>query len=250
MPKHARVSGEVRRDTNDPMVLRAIGRMMLAQRKAESVYGPTGDPWAFVRDCVWTRDEASSSIRRYPDKAYAAILAQEWNAKAEDGSLRYPVIAVAKSRRMVVSWLYIALNVWLAITHPGSKIGFLARKEGKTDAEGSAELVSRAAFIADHIPPIFPPSLFVPGTQLHTHCFLKFPNGSEILGLGQGADQARQLTFTSVLADEISFWEQAYETWIGLKPTSQGGGRITMVSSPGLGFFSDMVHDRLEAATA
>lgn len=250
MPKHARVSGEVRRDTNDPLVLRAIGRMMLAQRKAEAVYGPKGDPWLFVRDCVWTRDEASSSVRRFPDKEYAQIIADRWNVKDDDGGLRYPIIAIAKSRRMVCSWLLIALNVWLAITHPQSKIAFLARKEGKTDAEGSAELVGRAHFIAEHIPPIFPPSIFVPGTQEHTHCYLKFPNGSEILGLGQGADQARQLTFTSVLADEVAFWEQAYETWIGLKPTSQGGGRITLVSSPGLGFFSNLVHDQLDAATA
>ena len=87
---------------------------------------------------------------------------------------------------MIISWLFIAANVWLAIMYPGSKIAFMARKEGKTDAEGSAELVARAAFILQHLPPVLPKTLFVPGDEETSHCYLRLPNGSEILGLGQG----------------------------------------------------------------
>lgn len=212
--------------------------MLLAQQRALELYGPEGDPWAFIRDLVWTKDEARVETRRYPSKAYAQHLIQRWR--------EHPLLAVPKSRRMVVSWLFIAANVWLATSFPGSKIGFLARKEGKTEAEGSAELVKRADFILKHLPPIFPPTLYVPGDHIYAHCYIRLPNGSEILGLGQGADQARQLTFTSVFCDEMAFWEQAYETWIGLKPTILGGGRITLVSSAAPGTFKRIVHDQLD----
>jgi hypothetical protein len=250
MPRHAEVRNtRAQLAADDPQVLRAYARMRQMQDEAVRVYGPRGDVWAFIRDLVWTRDEASASVRRYPDKAYAAHLVHRWNEVGPDGELVHPIMAVPKSRRMIVSWLFIAANVWLAICFPGSKIAFLARKEGKTEAEGSAELVARANFICDHIPPVLPRTLFVPGSQEHTHCYLRFPNGSEILGLGQGADQARQLTFTSVLCDEVVFWEEAYETWIGLKPTIQGGGRITLVSSAGLGFFFNLVHDQMDQAS-
>ena len=209
--------------------------MLDVQERALPTYGPQGDPWAFIRDLVFTRDEATLQVRRYPDRPYAELLIRRWQT--------HPILAVAKSRRMVVSWLFIAVNVWLAVCFPGSKIAFLARKEGKTEAEGSAELVKRADFILDHLPPVLPPNLFVPKSQEYAHCYIRLPNGSEILGLGQGADQARQLTFTSVLCDEMAFWEQAFETWTGLKPTIEGGGRITCISSAAPGFYKNLVHD-------
>ena len=249
MPRHARIeNSRAALSADDPQVLSAYAVMRQLQDQAVAVYGR--DPWAFIRDLVWTRDEAKGGeTRRYPNKDYAAHLIGRWNEKDAAGDLVHPILAVPKSRRMIVSWLFIAANVWLAIMQPGSKIGFLARKEGKTEAEGSAELVARAHFICRQIPPILPKSLFVPGSQEHSHCYLRFANGSEIIGLGQGADQARQLTFTSVLCDEVGFWEQAYETWIGLKPTIQGGGRITLVSSAALGFFYNLVHDQLDQAS-
>lgn len=239
MPRHATVHYDERAlHPDDPLVLRAQARMLLRQQEFADLYGPKGDPWAYVRDLVWTKDEAAARVARYPDRAYAELLTRRWQTES--------LLAIAKSRRMVVSWLFIALNTWLAATHPGSKIGFLARKEGKTEAEGSAELVKRADFILSSLPPVFPPRYYVPGTHTYSKCYIRLPNGSEILGLGAGADQARQLTFTSVFCDEMAYWDEAYETWTGLKPTITGGGRITLVSSAGPGVFKSIVHDQLQ----
>lgn len=215
-----------------PTTLRARARLRLSQLRATNLYGPGGDPWAFVRDCVWTRDEVTGRVRRYPDHEYAALLARRWHEHA--------LLAVPKSRRMVVTWLFVALNYWLARTRPEAKIAFMARKLGRSETEGSCELVRRAWFIHRHVPAILPPLEADYGIGL-----LRLGNGSEILALAEGPDQARQHTFTSVLADEVAFWEQAYETWIALRPTIEGGGRITAVSSAAPGFFRDLVHDRL-----
>jgi hypothetical protein len=215
-----------------PLAVRAAARLALEQRKAAAAYGVKGDPWAFVRDCVWTRDEATGMVRRYPAHEYAELIARRWQS--------VPILVVAKSRRMVITWLMVALNAWLAMFSPLSKVAFMARKLGRTETEGSCELVRRAHFIVRHLPASLPVVEVEYSVGL-----LRFPNGSEIVALGEGEEQARQHTFTSVLADEVSFWEHAYETWVALRPTIEGGGRIAAVSSAGPGFFRDLCHDQL-----
>jgi len=215
-----------------PLAVRAAARLALEQRKATAAYGVKGDPWAFVRDCVWTRDEATGMVRRYPSHEYAELLVRRWQS--------VPILVVAKSRRMVITWLMVAVNVWLAMFSPLSKVAFMARKLGRTETEGSCELVRRARFIMQHLP------ASLPAVDVEYQVgLLRFGNGSEIVALGEGEEQARQHTFTSVLADEVSFWEHAYETWVALRPTIEGGGRITAVSSAGPGFFRDLCHDQL-----
>jgi hypothetical protein len=215
-----------------PLTVRAAARLVLEQRRALAAYGAQGDPWNFIRDCVWTRDEATGQVRRYPDRAYAELLVRRWQ--------EHPLLAVPKSRRMVVTWLFVACNYWLARFHGLSKIAFMARKLGKTETEGSAELVRRARFIHEHLPPTLPPCAVE-----YNIGFLRFPNGSEIVALGEGEEQARQHTFTSVLADELAFWDHPLETWIALRPTIDGGGKITAVSSAAPGFFADLCRDQL-----
>jgi len=215
-----------------PLAMRAAARLLLEQRKTLATYGRDGDPWAFVRDCVWTRDEVTGRVRRYPSQAYAELLVRRWQEQ--------PLLAVPKSRRMVITWLFVAINYWLARFHGNSKVAFMARKLGKTETEGSAELVRRAKFIHEHLPATFPVC-----EVEYSIGFLRFPNGSEIVALGEGEEQARQHTFTSVLADEVAFWQFAYETWTALRPTIEGGGRITAVSSANPGFFRDLCYDLL-----
>jgi hypothetical protein len=215
-----------------PLAIRAAARLVLEQRRALKAYGIEGDPWAFVRDCVWTKDEATGQVRRYPPHAYAELLVRRWQSE--------PLVAVAKSRRMVITWLFVALYYWLARFSPLAKVAFMARKLGKTETEGSAELVRRAYFIHRHLPPTLPPCEVEYSIGL-----LRFPHGSEIVALGEGEEQARQHTFTGILADEVAFWEHAFETYVALRPTIEGGGRLTLVSSAAPGFFKDLVHDQL-----
>lgn len=218
-------------DGLSPAALRATARLMAAQKHAEAAI--TTDLWAFCTRCVQTIDPATGAIRAFPQYDYLRDLLTQWQA--------HPLFLCAKSRRMFVSWAMIAAHYWLARTTPNAKIVMMARKEGRNEAEGSAELVWRAKFIHDHLPP------WVDQRPIeYQFCRLRFPDThSEILGLGEGADQARQLTLTAVFGDEVAFWDDPLATYIALRPTIEGGGRLTLVSSAAPGFFESIVHDRL-----
>ena len=143
----------------------------------------------------------------------------------------------------MVSWTLVALHYWLARYHPASLVAFAARKQGQTEEEGSAELVKRAKFIHDHLPlDVLPRPIRYGFARLS---FLD--NDSTIVGVAQGADQARQYTFTAYLADEFAFWERAGETYAALLPTLEGGGRFTGCSSAAPGFMENLVHDAWQA---
>src|SRR5262249_41897719 len=113
-----------------PLALRAAARLLLEQRKTLATYGAQGDPWAFVRDCVWTRDEVTSRVRRYPAQDYAELLVRRWQ--------EFPLLAVPKSRRMVVTWLFVAVNYWLRRFSAPCQAPFMAPEMGETQEEGPA----------------------------------------------------------------------------------------------------------------
>ena len=223
-------------DWSDPATIRAVAKLELAQRLATERYST--DPWAFVSECVSTLDQITGTVRRMPKKAHLEYLTRLW--------LQEPLLLVPKSRRMIVTWLFCALYYWLARYRPHAKIAFLARKEGRNESEGSAELVWRARFIHEHLPPL------LGSVPVEYHfCRLAFlDNGSEILGIPDGADQLRQMTLTGVLADELGFWDHAYETYVSLRPTIEGGGRFTGVSSANPGFFKALVNDEVSSLGA
>ena len=217
-------------DYTQPATLRAQAQVELAQRKQRERYAT--DPWAFLTECVFTLDQITGKTRPFPVKQHLETLTRVWERRS--------LLLVPKSRRMMVTWWGVAVNYWLARYRPGAKIAFLARKEGKDESEGSAELVWRAKFIHDHLPPLLEPM-----TVDYHFGRLAFPDHhSEILGVAEGADQLRQWTCTSVFGDEAAFWSWAYETYVGSRPTIEGGGRFTLVSTAGPGFFESLVYDR------
>ncbi|MHA2313209.1 MAG: hypothetical protein ACXADF_17115, partial [Candidatus Thorarchaeota archaeon] len=71
---------------------------------------------------------------------------------------------------------------------------------------------------------------------------------SEIIGIGQGANQLRQYTVTAILADEMAFWEEAQATYVAALPTIEGGGKFAGISSAHPGFFKSLVHDMTDVA--
>jgi len=204
-----------------------------------------GDPWAFLSECVYTRDEVDETnpIKLYPsDLKYLYFLTQMW--------LRHKKIAVPKSRRMTASWTFIGLALWDCIFHKGRSWAFVSKKE-----EDSKELVERAEFILNHIPPEkIPPDLLPKlkrGSMQSSPPAMEFEQiYSKIQGFPQGANQLRQRGFSGILEDECAFWENAEEAYASAEPTIKGGGRMIMISSRATedgGFFKKIVFDRLDA---
>jgi hypothetical protein len=79
--------------------------------------------------------------------------------------------------------------------------------------------------------------------------FTEFANldlDSRIKGFAQGPDQIRQHTMSRIYADEFAFWPQAEETFVGMKPTLEGGGKICLISTRFPGFFQHIIDDSID----
>jgi len=203
-----------------------------AYRIAKNMATYFSNPWAMIEDgIIWTHDEVDllNPVKKFPNQPWLKDVAAIWMAEN--------LIALYKSRRMMMTWEMVFLHLWLALFHEGAAIYFVSDKEEKSD-----ELVRRAGFILKNIPDDM---LLKPAHKL-SYCYLEFPGlNSFIMGVPQGADQLRQYGATAILADEFAFWEKGRETFMASKPTIDGGGKFTAISSPKDGFFKELCFDQI-----
>ncbi len=200
------------------------------------------NPWDFLTQCVITLDPVSSDnpIKPFPSYLeYLKFLCFLW--------LKERLIAIPKSRRMVCSWNFISLYLHDTIFNPGRFNGFVSKKE-----DDAGELIGRAEFIYKKIPEWRVPRALLPalknGKMSKQPPTMEFEEiNSKIQGFPQGADQLRQFTLSGILGDECAFWEEAQSFYSASKPTLDGGGRMTLISSRSPGFFKKIVFDQLDA---
>ena len=197
------------------------------------------DPWAFLTECVFTKDQvatgAGEKIKQFPNFPYLKLYVRVWQ--------KYRLLATPKSRRMIMSWTNIALDLWDVIFHPVTDYAFVSKKE-----DDAADLVQRAEFIFDHIPEDKIPKALLPKktTRSKPPALIFEEIQSKIQGFPSGANQLRQFTFTGILGDECAFWEDARQFYSSSYPTIEGGGRMTLISSRSPGFFQRLVFDQLD----
>lgn len=200
------------------------------------------DPWYFLTTCVFTQDQVDreNPIKPYPaDLEYLHLFVMYWQ--------RYNQIAVSKSRRMIMSWTCIPLYLWDTIFHPGRFNAFVSKKE-----DDAADLIGRAEFIYHHIPETSIPHALLP--KINNSKMSKQPPllgfdsiHSKIQGFPMGAHQMRQYTLSGILGDECAFWEDAQKFYANSKPTTDGGGRMTLISSRSPGFFKKLIFDQIDS---
>jgi hypothetical protein len=196
------------------------------------------DPVAFLTECVFTLDQVDkiTPIKAFPmEFEYLRLYCKIWQ--------KYPLIAVPKSRRLTMSWTNIALYLWDTMFNQGRNQAFVSKKE-----DDAKVLVEKAEFIFDHIPKDkIPPELLPKKKTKSSPPMLSFPElNSQIQGFPMGADQLRQFTFSGVFGDECAFWPEAENFYAATLPTIEGGGRMSLVSSPAPGFFKHLVFDTLD----
>lgn len=193
------------------------------------------DPIEFLK-AVRTKDEVDqmNPIKHFPiHLEYLQWYVRMWQ--------RERMIAIPKSRRMKMSWTNIALYLHDTMFNLGRHSAFVSKKE-----EDSDTLVKRAEFIYKHIDESILPRELLPAME-SKYCTLSFPEiESKINGYPSGADQLRQHTFSGIMGDECAFWSDAQEMYKGAYPTTEGGGRLTMISSAAPGFFKRLVFDQLD----
>jgi hypothetical protein len=190
------------------------------------------NPWAMIEDGhIWTLDEADklNPVKPFPDTKWNKWITEQW--------LSRDLISLFKSRRMMISWLFIYLHLWMVLFLEGRSVFFVSDKEEKSD-----ELIDRVEFIYNHIPD----DVMLKPVAKRTYCHFEVPGlNNYILGVAQGARQLAQYTASALFFDEFAHWERARETFMAAKPTIDGGGKVTLVSSPKEGFFKELCFDQV-----
>ena len=190
--------------------------------------------WDFLSDCVNTLDQADKyiPIKKYPSE-------KEYLHYISDQIVEESLLALVKNRRMVITWTVCALWLWDCMFHEGRFNVLMSKKE-----EDSDDLVRRCKFIYDNIPK---DKLWIKPVMEYKYTELLFPEiDSKIKGFPQGADQLRQYTCSRVGADEMAFWPMARASFVAMKPTLEGGGKVTLFSTRYPGFFKELVEDTLD----
>ena len=179
------------------------------------------DPFVFLEHCVFTQDEvdADRPVKPAPvERPYIWTVTKIWQNESK--------ILVDKSRRMWISWIMLALHLHLAFTNTNRRVGIVSKK-----FEDACAHLKSMRFIYDHIPEqIWPKDLRPKLTEREGYIFFNEIE-SQIHALASGPDQARQYGFSALFFDELDFWPEAESTYGAAKPTLQGGGKLSIVTT-------------------
>jgi hypothetical protein len=183
------------------------------------------NPWHFFTEFVFTQDPRRG-VSRYPDYDYLREFL--WVMHHER------MLLVPKSRQMLVTWSVVAYALWLALFRRSGDYLFLSRNE-----RCAAELLDRARFILDHLPPFMQPK-----RKTNSAEEIEFAKiGSRILSLPATPHGPRMYSPTAVFWDEMAFTPFDEQIWTALKPALDSGGQFIGVSSSGgpMNLFARMV---------
>lgn len=190
------------------------------QQDPTRAWDPVTNPFikVRVRSFVWTQDEHDQAkpYKRLPDKKYLRLLGYTW--------VHEPLLAIPKSRQMMVTWNYCAIAVHETLMRPAKKTAWISKKFD----DANATIEQRIKGVADKLPhDRFP----VPKYKFIKGIFECTESNSVIQAMGEEAKGLRQYTFSWVFDDEAAFQEQASDIVQAALPTVNGGGRFTLVSS-------------------
>lgn len=211
----------------------------------------------FIFHWAWTKDEAAGGrVAAIPDWPYIRDLIHL--VMSED------MVFFEKSRRMVVTWLMCAIDLWIIAgghderwpilmptennPHGGNRRVFIAARKLK-EAAGSAEFVERVQFIYDQAVargiraewPDFPEIKWSFGRGICS-------NGSRIDAVPQGPDQMPGAGATLVHGEEVAFWPELRASITRALPVLDGGGKMVLVTTANAAaaYCCDLVNDNLD----
>ena len=187
---------------------------------------------------VLTRDEADPRHSVKPFPLHLDYLRELW-----DVFLGRPLVVVAKSRQMLVSWVVAAFCVWTARSKPHQAIYWQAQKDKDAIAMVSLPkggVQGRCQFIETHLPTW----LQEPVETLSGR--LVYPNGSFIEALAGGADQIRGKVFSVYVGDEFAHQDDQSGVYTSVAPLIQKGSKAILVSTPNgsQNLFATLYHGR------
>lgn len=205
------------------------------------------DRWAFLTEQCWTKDEVAPDepIKLFPALPHLKYILKLWETER--------LLAVPKSRRMMMTWLMCALDLHLAMYVPHSAVYIVS-----SDLAKSEKLVGRCKFIYDRLDEkqVLKPTMSMRLGVRGDPTKLTFESGATIEALPGEPEKLRQESASLVHWEEIGSWQTdtPERAWKAILPTLQSskgstGGRVVVVSSARAGsFFHRLVTDNLGVA--
>lgn len=190
------------------------------------------DPYYFLTRCCYTLDEHNNEnpYQLFPRKEYIKDLC--------DIFMTEDLIAIEKSRQMMVSWIFAGLALWFTMFRDGVRTFIMSKKEKDADA-----LIDRIKVMYDRLPPYFKEKH---KAQSFTYLKMEWPKQASIIqGVAQGADQVRSYTSSLIISDETAFQDDSEKVYEAVKPSLMGGGKFVSISTPnGQNWFYRLVKDK------
>jgi len=179
-------------------------------------------PKYFLKYCTYTKDgnDLNSPCKPFPFHLdYHQQIADIWHSN--------PHFIIEKSRQMQITWIMLAMHLWFGLTGPDREIYF--RRQTFEDA---LKLLEDMEYIYDHIPTEMWPHELLPKKKTREG-ILEFPDlNTTFFAVSSGKDKMRGRTPSAVLLDEFAFQDDDAMVYQTLKPSFQGGAKISIVSTP------------------
>lgn len=178
------------------------------------------DPWLWLCEEVFTQDEATQRRLPWPrDKEYLRDLVEILTKER--------LVAIPKSRRMMVSWLVAALAVWEARYFPHNAI-FI---QSETEQKAAFIVDQRCRFIEDNLRE---EGLRRPYRAIRTHLgavgkMIYDETGSYIWAIPQGDSVIRTYTFSRLIMDESDFQPEGHAALAAALPIAETGKNAKIV---------------------
>lgn len=208
------------------------------------------DPWHFVKTHCRTLDEATERdwdnpvdtaevqdcIRPFPERCYPYL------RRLTDFWLAEKLLAILKSRQVMVSWLMVCLYLWAAMFHKGVRAFLQSKKQKDANA-----LLARAAFVFRQLPAWMQERA---GADI-TATEIRFPKiHSEIWAIPEGEDVIRGYTLTLWFSDETAAQKNCKDAYKAARHSLGKGARACFVTSAKPGWFHKVHTDTLESPVA
>ena len=176
---------------------------------------------------------------------FKTIPPKEYLLQILNAFLRGDIVAIAKSRQIMVSWAMAIFCSWFARTAPARRIVWQSKKE--FDAFSMVTVGHKDPYygrisIIEHSLPWFLQDAKATSPAGNTAGMIRYSNRSVIIAVPEGADHIRSHTASLIISDEASFQDQFEEAFVAARPAITGGGKMIIASTAAPSFFERLVH--------
>lgn len=192
----------------------------------------------FVFNYCLTKDEHEKGkkalAKHFPQTEYLKFLINQY--------VNEDLIIVAKSRQMMITWIYSALLLWTLLFKDAQLIIVQCLKEDRADEH----LRVKIFYMWANLPDWMKGQLYCTYKKNNIERWDKRREKviSRVLAVQQGENAVRQFTASVIFSDEMAMQDEAEQAYSASIPSIDGGGKYIGVSTPNYqNFFYRLWHN-------